>query len=110
YIGGPLTDREEIDKAAYGQADDLGRIFLSLKKQMGVDFSAYKESTLIRRIQRRMALHRIEKISQYARFLRDNKKEIEALFDDLLINVTRFFSDKALFRALKKRFLPTLLT
>src|SRR5438309_7353741 len=109
YIRGPLSDPEELEKAAYKQADDLGRIFLSLKKQMGVDFSAYKESTLIRRIQRRMALHRIEKVSQYARFLRDNKKEIEALFDDLLINVTRFFRDEALFRALKKRFLPKLL-
>src|SRR6266566_3130110 len=108
YIRRPLSDPEEIEKAAYRQADDLGRIFLSLKKQMGVDFSAYKESTLIRRIQRRMALHRIEKMSQYARFLRDNKKEIEALFDDLLINVTRFFRDKQLFRALKKRFLPAL--
>src|SRR5947209_4309670 len=109
YIRRPLSDPEQIEKAAYRQADDLGRIFLSLKKQMGVDFSAYKESTLIRRIQRRMALHRIEKMSQYARFLRDNKKEIEALFDDLLINVTRFFRDEALFRALKKRFLPALL-
>src|SRR5947209_5814876 len=109
YIRRPLSDPEEIEKAAYRQADDLGRIFLSLKKQMGVDFSAYKESTLIRRIQRRMALHRIEKTSQYARFLRDNKKEIGALFDDLLINVTRFFRDEALFRALKKRFLPALL-
>src|SRR5437870_8751693 len=109
YIRRGLSDPEEIEKAAYRQADDLGRIFLSLKKQMGVDFSAYKESTLIRRIQRRMALNRIEKISQYARFLRDNKKEIEALFDDLLINVTRFFRDEALFRALKKRFLLALL-
>src|SRR5881296_167858 len=109
YIRAPLVDAEAVEKEAYRQADDLGRIFLSLKKQMGVDFSAYKESTLIRRIQRRMALHRIEKISQYARFLRDNKKEIEALFDDLLINVTRFFRDEALFRALKKRFLPALL-
>src|SRR3989440_5386602 len=109
YIRRPLSDPEEIEKAAYRQADDLGRIFLSLKKQTGVDFSAYKETTLIRRIQRRMALHRIEKLSQYARFLRDNKKEIQALFDDLLINVTRFFRDEAVFRALKKRFLPTLL-
>src|SRR6266567_1293044 len=109
YIRRPLSDPEGIEKAAYKQADDLGRIFLSLKKQMGVDFSAYKESTLIRRIQRRMALHRIEKMSQYARFLRDNKKEIEALFGDLLINVTRFFRDEVLFRALKKRFLPALL-
>src|SRR5881227_1656422 len=54
YIRRGLSDPEEIEKAAYRQADDLGRIFLSLKKQMGVDFSAYKESTLIRRIQRRM--------------------------------------------------------
>jgi len=108
YIRRPVSDPEKIEKAAYRQADDLGRIFLSLRKQMGVDFSAYKESTLIRRIQRRMALHQIEKMSQYARFLRDNKKEIEALFDDLLINVTRFFRDEAVFRALK-RFLPSLL-
>src|SRR6267378_7474901 len=109
YIRRPSADAEQAEKEAYRHADDLGRIFLSLKKQMGVDFSAYKESTLIRRVQRRMALHRIEKMSQYARFLRDNKKEIEALFDDLLINVTRFFRDEAVFRALKKRFLPALL-
>src|SRR5437868_13556002 len=109
YIRGPMSDPEEIEKAAYKQADDLGRIFLSLKKQTGVDFSAYKETTLIRRIHRRMALHRLEKMSQYARFIRDNKKETEALFDDLLINVTRFFRDEAVFRALNKRFLPALL-
>jgi len=95
YIRRPPSDPKEIEKAAYRQADDLGRVFLSLKKQMGVDFSAYKETTLLRRIQRRMALHRIDKLNHYARFLRDNKKEIEALFDDLLINVTRFFRDKA---------------
>src|SRR5436190_11157217 len=108
YIRRPLSDPEEIEKAAYRQAHDLCRIFLSLKKQMGVDFSAYKETTLLRRIQRRMALHRIDKLNRYARFLRGNKKEVEALFDDLLINVTRFFRDKQLFRALKKRFLPAL--
>src|SRR5947208_4301058 len=108
YIRRPPSDPEETEKAAYREADDLGRIFLSLKKQIGVDFSAYKETTLLRRIQGRMALHRIDKLNRYARFLRDNKKEVEALFDDLLINVTRFFRDKQLFRALKKRFLPAL--
>src|SRR5207237_8649964 len=66
------------------------------------------ESTRILRIQRRMALHRNEKMSQYARFLRENKKEIQALFDDLLINVTRFFRDEGVFNSLK-RFLPSLL-
>ena len=109
YIRHPQADAQEAEKEAYRRADDFGRIFLSLKKQMGVDFSAYKQSTLIRRLNRRMALHRLEKLSQYARYLRNNKKEIEALFADLLINVTRFFRDEALFRALKKRFLPALL-
>jgi two-component system, chemotaxis family, CheB/CheR fusion protein len=109
YLRRSPSDPDAVEKAAYKQADDLGRIFLSLKKQTGVDFSSYKESTLLRRIQRRMALHRIEKMSQYARFLRNSKKEIAALFDDLLINVTHFFRDEAMFRALKKRFLPGLL-
>jgi two-component system CheB/CheR fusion protein len=109
YIRRPMIGAAEAEKEAYRQADDLGRVFISLKKQMGVDFSGYKESTLIRRIHRRMALHRIDTLKRYARFLRDNKKEIESLFDDLLINVTRFFRDEKVFRALKKRFLPALL-
>src|SRR6266404_6331352 len=109
YLRRTLADAQQAEKEAYRHADDLGRIFLSLKKQMGVDFNAYKQTTLVRRVHRRMALHRLEKLSQYARYLRNNKKEIEALFDDLLINVTRFFRDDALFRALKKRFLPALL-
>jgi two-component system CheB/CheR fusion protein len=111
YIRRPTTDDErmEAQKSVYPEADELGRIFFSLKKQTGVDFSSYKPTTLSRRIQRRMALHRIEQLREYAEFLRDNKKEIEALFDDLLINVTHFFRDERMFRALKKRFLPALL-
>src|SRR5205814_9474743 len=93
----------------YEEADDLGRIFLSLKKYTGVDFSSYKPSTLNRRIQRRMVLHRLERLGQYAHFLRDNQKEAESLFSDLLINVTRFFRDKTVFNVLKKKFLPALL-
>jgi len=106
------TSESETDRTAksdYEKADDLGRIFLSLRKQMGVDFTGYKLGTLNRRIQRRMALHRMTKLKQYARFLRNNKKEVEALFDDLLINVTRFFRDPQLFTALRKRFLPAVL-
>src|SRR5216117_2933438 len=103
------SESERAAKLDYQKADDRGRIFLSLKKQMGIDFTGYKLETLNRRIQRRMALHRMTKLSQYARFLRNNKKEIESLFDDLLINVTRFFRDPSLFTALRKRFLPAIL-
>jgi two-component system, chemotaxis family, CheB/CheR fusion protein len=111
YIRRPTTETgsAEARKEIYPEADDLGRIFLSLRKQMGVDFSSYKHATLLRRLQRRMALHRMEKLSQYAKFLRENKEEIEALFADLLINVTHFFRDARVFRELKRRFLPALL-
>jgi two-component system CheB/CheR fusion protein len=110
YIRRPMTqsETERAAKSEYDKADDLGRIFLSLRKQMGVDFTGYKLGTLNRRIQRRMALHRMTKLGHYARFLRNNKKEIEALFDDLLINVTRFFRDPQIFIALRKRFLPAI--
>jgi two-component system, chemotaxis family, CheB/CheR fusion protein len=102
-------DGAESDQHDYRSADALGRIYLSLKKHTGVDFSAYKQSTLNRRIQRRMALHRMERLGQYARLLRSNKKEAEALFSDLLINVTRFFRDEGLFSVLQKKYLPALL-
>src|SRR5437667_8011569 len=56
-----------------------------------------------------MAMYRIKKLSLYSRFLRNNINEIESLFDDLLINVTRFFRDPSLFAALRNRFLPAIL-
>jgi hypothetical protein len=79
YIRRPTTKRKspEARKKIYPEADDLGRIFSSLRKQTGVDFSSYKHATLLRRIQRRMALHRTEKLSQYPKFLRDNQQEID---------------------------------
>jgi two-component system, chemotaxis family, CheB/CheR fusion protein len=89
--------------------DDLGNIFDLLKKHTGVDFSAYKQSTLQRRIHRRMAVHRIVRLRQYVNFLRTDPKEIQELFNDLLINVTRFFRDEHAFRALQKRFIPALI-
>jgi two-component system, chemotaxis family, CheB/CheR fusion protein len=109
YIRRPLDDAPEEEQMAYEHADALGRIFLSLKKNTGVDFSSYKHSTLHRCIQRRMALHRMERLGQYARFLRDHNTETEALFSDLLINVTQFFRDKGLFITLRRKFLPPLL-
>jgi len=111
YIRRLMADGDAVKttKETHPKADVLGRIFSSLRKQVGVDFSSYKRATLLRRIQRRMALHRMERLGHYAKFLRDNKQEIEALFDDLLINVTHFFRDERMFRELKKRFLPALL-
>jgi len=109
YIKKPHGDGAEAEPAKEVDLDDLSRIFLALKKHTGVDFTAYKQSTLQRRIHRRMALHRIERLGQYANFLRNNTKEIQELFNDLLINVTRFFRDERPFKALGKKFIPALI-
>jgi two-component system, chemotaxis family, CheB/CheR fusion protein len=109
YLRRAADEREDVVAKEVADLDDLHRIFLALKKHTGVDFTEYKQSTLNRRIQRRMALHRINRLSQYANFLRGNNTEIEALFDDLLINVTHFFRDHSAFDALKRKFLPALL-
>ncbi len=109
YIRRAADESADVVAKEVADLDDLHRIFLALRKHTGVDFTEYKQSTLNRRIQRRMALHRINRLSQYANYLRGNNAEIEALFDDLLINVTHFFRDHSAFDVLKKKFLPALL-
>ena len=91
------------------QGDAYSKIFFLLRQHSGVDFSRYKQSTLQRRITRRMVLHRLEQLDQYVRFLRKNPVELDELFYDLLINVTGFFRDKQAFAALKKKVYPHLI-
>src|SRR6266508_2793835 len=77
-----------------------------LHQSSGVDFTHYKTATLRRRVARRMALHKVETLAEYAEYLRDRPVEIEALFQDILINVTSFFRDPETFELLKTRVFP----
>ncbi len=88
--------------------DTFRSILALLKLNFGVDFFAYKQSTVNRRISRRMVIHKIEKIEDYASYLRNNKQELQALYDDLLIGVTSFFREEETFREFTKRVLPQL--
>ena len=85
------------------------QILRQLRSATGHDFSLYKKSTIGRRIERRMVQHAIADLAVYARFLKDNPAEIQALFKELLINVTSFFRDPEAFIALKLSILPPLL-
>ncbi|KAB2640371.1 MAG: PAS domain S-box protein [Verrucomicrobia bacterium] len=87
----------------------LKKIFVLLRNQTGHDFSLYKPSTIHRRIERRMAVHQIEKMPSYVSYLQQTPSEVEALFRDLLINVTSFFRDAAAFKALEEQVIPKLL-
>ncbi len=87
----------------------LKKIIILLRTQTGHDFSLYKKNTIYRRIERRMGIHEIEKISTYVHFLQTNPQEIELLFKELLIGVTSFFRDPDAWEILKKDGIPSIL-
>lgn len=91
------------------ESEALSKILRLLRKSSGTDFSAYKKTTLRRRIARRMAVTRVESLEQYAAHLESDAAEARALYDDCLISVTSFFRDPEVFEALSENALPLLL-
>ena len=83
-------------------------IYHMLREATGYDFSRYKQSTMIRRIEGRMAIHQIKAMDRYVEYLQQTPAELEALFRDMLIGVTDFFRDPETFKALEKRIIPKL--
>jgi two-component system CheB/CheR fusion protein len=86
----------------------LKKIFILLRAQTRHDFSQYKPSTIRRRIERRMAVHKIETMEGYIKHLQQTPAEVEALFRDLLIGVTNFFRDPEAFQTLEEQVIPKL--
>ena len=86
----------------------LKKIFVLLRSQTGHDFSQYKPSTIHRRIERRMAVHQIETMNSYVKYLQQAPVDVQALFNDLLIGVTNFFRDPDAFAALETSVIPKL--
>ena len=103
FLGAPTQKEVRKDR------DWLPKIFALLRVQVGHDFSAYKESTLLRRINRRMGLNQIDDPEAYVRYLRESQEELNALFRELLIGVTNFFREPQSFEVLKRDILPDVL-
>jgi len=104
-----LSVRHEAPPAP-AAASGMNRILMLLRSATSHDFSLYKKSTIGRRIERRMSQHDIADTEVYARYLKEHPTEIQALFRELLINVTSFFRDAEAFVALKHDILPPLCT
>jgi len=88
----------------------LEKIIILLRTYTGNDFSLYKKNTVYRRIERRMAVHKIERISTYVHFLQENPKEATILFKELMIGVTNFFRDAPVWEKLKETVFPNILS
>ena len=102
---GADTVDEQADLVA-DHVDDLCRV---IRTAVGHDFSGYKRTTLIRRVERRMHVLGIDAGRAYLARIRADKSECDALFRDLLINVTRFFRDAEMFEVLRERAIEPLL-
>jgi two-component system, chemotaxis family, CheB/CheR fusion protein len=97
---------EPDGKDAAEQEQGLRKILQMLRTSSGVDFTLYKPNTIERRIKRRMMLQRFERLSPYINYLQSHPQELEALYLDLLINVTTFFRDPETFEFLKQKIFP----
>lgn len=84
----------------------LRELFTQLRIRTGHDFSNYKRATLIRRIERRMAVHTLAALPAYVAYANEHPEETQALLKDLLISVTNFFRDKTPFTVLEEKILP----
>lgn len=96
--GPPEQDAAEVDP-----------IVGLVRARAGLDFSAYKRETLLRRTTRRMSLHQIERLDDYARYLQENPAELDSLWRDWLIGVSSFFREPDAFAALGSTGLPALI-
>lgn len=97
--------RPDIPNAAKSPEDELGinRIFRLLSERYDIDFSGYKPSTVSRRIKRRQQFCHIATINDYAEYAKENPSEVELLYHDLLIGVTKFFRDTDAFDLLQQQ-------
>jgi two-component system CheB/CheR fusion protein len=104
---GPVSEGRERSGNLEGEPL-LGKIYAMLRSASGVDFARYKQTTLKRRLARRMVVHRLRTLAEYLLFLQAHPVEVTALFDDMLIAVTRFFRDPKLLSALARNIFPAL--
>src|ERR1700722_10415047 len=107
--GHPYVRRTQVDEEREPPESQLTGIFRWVKRATGVDFSQYKPSTLRRRILRRMVLNKLESVGAYLKRLENDPSEVEALYRDLLINVTSFFRVPETVEYLKHEVIPEIL-
>lgn len=105
YLNHPAISDEANEqlKSDTKETNAIQKILLLLRSHTGHDFAQYKKNTITRRIDRRLAFHQLPDYGHYINFLRENPQEIEVLFNELLIGVTKFFRDAPAFDSLKEK-------
>lgn len=97
----PTIIRPQEKEVLFSDEETFSRIYAILKKVSGIDFSNYKRTTVLRRIERRMVVTHSTGLSDYVRLLAENGEEADILVKEILIGVTNFFRDPSFFEKLK---------
>jgi len=105
YLASVINENMEPSSTSKSQMETL---LSMLYEATGVDFTHYKQTTLQRRIKRRVVLHKLEGLKDYIHFIRKTPREIDELYQDILIQVTEFFRDPESFDALREDVFPDL--
>ncbi|MGA2400677.1 MAG: chemotaxis protein CheB, partial [Syntrophobacteraceae bacterium] len=109
YVKRPYIDGSEKSERVHKTFQGfMERIVMLIRSQTGADFKDYKQTSIRRRVERRMATHQIDAIEDYFRYIMENRSEVEILRKDFLIGVTRFFRDREAFDALCQKVLSEL--
>ena len=108
-VSAPKHDADErVEPLDADEQSYLHKILAQLRARTDRDFSRYKQSTILRRISRRMQINYIDDLPAYLEKLRSDSEEVKALADDCLITVTNFFRDPGVFERLEKEVIPRL--
>ena len=91
------------------QLEGVQRILQLLRVEFGLDFSHYKPATVARRVRRRVELNELSDLPTYIEQLQNDRGELNDLYKDLLIGVTRFFRDTEAFERLETKIIPEIL-
>ena len=97
-----IMEPEEAN-VLFTDEESFTHIYAVLKKVRGIDFTHYKRTTVLRRIERRMVVTHSVSLAEYAKYLDDNPEEVNVLVKEILIGVTNFFRDPPFFEKLKQR-------
>ncbi len=108
FVKHPHAAQAELSDSLLSDEDGLARIFALLLQRCKVDFTYYKPSTVVRRIERRMTVNQIHGLRDYVRYLEHYPAEVSKLSREMLIGVTNFFRDKEVFDYLGEQLLTGL--
>lgn len=101
YVKNPAGLLGERD-VANGYTDEVSEILNLLSKRTQTDFTRYKQSTIIRRLEKRLTAVKTISLKEYINYIKSHPQELDNLFQTVLIGVTEFFRDIEAFNEIEK--------